>query len=253
MIEAQESLFTTTDPGDLINRTIIIDSDDEGLNILEIHDNLYPELTAQDVIDGVTLTVTVQSGVLIGSLSVDIPAITVPAGWPVGFVPVIINNGTIGGAGGAGSSSQAVAGTAGGVGMLVETAIDLDNSAGIIRGGGGGGGAGQNTFAGQTRTAGGGGGAGIEAGARGTSVQAGGAQDGTETAGGNGAGASVLGDGVSGGDGGDPGQAGATGARSGGSAPQGFSAGGAAGAAIDGDSLVSMLAGDGTITGSRIN
>ncbi len=164
-------------------------------------------------------------------------------------------NGRIQGPGGeggqGGNNSFAIpptAGSPGGVALFVDYPVTLVSTDGEVWGGGGGGGGGDRGPS--TSGHGGGGGAGTVAGDGGPAGGSG-ATDGdpgTATAGGH-AGDPFFPEGA--GDGGDPGDAGATGTDF----PGFFSpgAGGAAGAAIDGDSWVTDSGAAGDIQGSRIN
>lgn len=265
--EAEESLWTTFDPEDFQNRSIVVDSNRYNVDALDYHDSVFPELTDDDVANGVTLTITIQPGVTIGSLSTGDPAFRVPAGWPSGFVPSIVNLGRIQGAGarggnggsGTGAAGDGTDGGDGGVALLVESAIDLTNDAGEIIGGAGGGGGGAAVGAtGGIQGLGGGGGAGTNPGQPGTGSVGvfGGITFHVATAGtadAKGESGFITGQPPSTvGDGGGPGQDGEDGNDNAGAGFDG-GAGGAAGAAIDGDSLVTMTGADGDIRGDRIN
>jgi hypothetical protein len=246
-VEAEEALFTfyeDTEPGGLNNRTIIIPSNINNVNIRDMHDSIYPEVTDEDVSASppVTLTVIINGGVIVGSTSTTSPAFDV-GDWPTGFVPTLIINGRIQGKGGNGAGGQPmVQAQSGGTALYSRNAIDVEyGAAAELWGGGGGGGA--TTSLGGDDVASGGGGAGTLPGSAGEARGDGTAGTaGTSEAGGDGgeffgfAGA-----------GGDPGQPGANGL--------GFfnTNGGAAGAAIDGVSFVNVVSGSGDIRGSTIN
>jgi hypothetical protein len=217
---------------------------------------------------------TINSGVSInGSVAANsTAALTIDGSWPGGVT--LINNGSIVGRGGNGSTSgpginPQVAGTAGGRALLVSVAVTLQNN-GTIAGGGGGGGAGANAIgsaecemgeASSNSNAGGGGGgggqssigfnssggAGITSSASGCGIIINGSNGGTGTsssAGGGGAGGSVInctcpnaniGVGNAGGSGGSRGSAGGGGGNAGAN-------GGAAGQAISGNSNITWVA-----------
>lgn len=183
-----------------------------------------------------TVTVTINSGVYIGSSSTSTYALTI-TGFVSGDTVNLINNGFIIGAGGNGGASHSDAagdaGSPGGNALLLQCPVNITNN-GTIAGGGGGGGAadggktygsclgGGGAYTGQ----GGGGGAGYNGGGAGSGSPNGSA--GTKTAGGGGAGA-----------GGGPGVAGATSGNG--------RAGGAAGKYIDGLSYANWI-----VTGTRL-
>jgi hypothetical protein len=244
-IEAEEMLFQNQGALDLTHRVVTVDSNFNNFNLRATHDTLYPVLTDADVVAGVTLKCVIDSGVIVGSSSVALPAFdtgTFPAGLPI----TIEVRGRIQGKGGDGgrgrSTFQPVTwdnGQPGGTALKVRVPITLINATGQIWGGGGGGQGGITIdgFAG-----GGGGGAGKEPGAGGvafnSSTQHG--QPGTTEAGG--AGGSSAGSAVRpASNGGGPGQ----------SAPG--DDGGAAGAAIDGVSLVTISGAPGDRRGPEIN
>jgi len=91
------------------------------------------------------LTVTVNSGVYVGSSSTGTPAMTVGSTYPTGSTLSLVNNGNILGMGGTGGAGgyQAVgsAGAAGGPALSAGYATTVTNN-GVIGGGGGGGGGG---------------------------------------------------------------------------------------------------------------
>lgn len=133
--------------------------------------------------DGVTpidLTITINPGVVVGSVSTSAYAFDTGSEYPTGSSVTIVNNGYIVGTGGAGGTGGArlnfqCSGTAGGIGgpaLHVGHNISLTNN-GIIGGGGGGGGGGAakctGITKGNTSGGGGGGGAGSQSGAGGWS------------------------------------------------------------------------------------
>lgn len=241
-IEAEEILFDIP-ASDLDDRTIILDTSQNNVNIQTLHDSLYPAITT---VGSITLTVIVDTGVVIGSASTSNPAMEI--GTFTSGLPITVQvKGRIQGAGGAGGNrtaggTTATAGGAGGKALYTRQAITLDVSSGSgeIWGGGGGGGGGSGSAPFGTGGGGGGGGAGTVAGAAGS--DGGGAtpaaQSGTDSAGG-------AGGGTHGGAGGGPGLGGSAGGTFGG-------AGGAAGSAIDGVSYCTIT-GTGDRRGSEIN
>jgi len=198
----------------------------------------------------VVAQVTISSGIKIYSNSTGTPAFDTGAALPTGSHITLINNGIIVGKGGQGASGYTANGGADGKAMNISTAIDINNI-GIIGGGGGGGGTGgmgldaQGYYAYNT---GGCGGGGIGFGAGGTNGgyplgQPGG--NGTATAAGAGGAPSALYGGGYGGNGGGYGQAGGNGQV----VHSSGTLGGAAGAAITGNSLITWL-NTGSIYGS---
>lgn len=243
-VAAEEVLFDIPE-SDLNARTIILDTSQNDVNIRTIHDTLYPEITT---VGSITLTIIVDAGTIIGSSSTATPAMnigTFPSGLPI----LLQVRGRIQGAGGTGgravgSNLSAGAGTAGGPALYTRMALDLDVDEGEIWGGGGGGGGasfGPGTVSGSC----GGGGAGTIAGLGGT-IHASGQVGANGTSEAGGAGGTI---GYDGGNGGGPGLAGSAGQFESYGAP----AGGAAGAAIDGISYVTVTEGPGDRRGGEIN
>ena len=211
------------------------------------------------------LVITINSGIIINSVSSGSPALTVTGSFPSGVT--IVNNGGIygkgsdgaaGGSGGAGAVNNADSATAGGTALSVTTAVSITNN-GTIAGGGGGGGGGamvRRTARGLPTAGGGGGGGGQSSpnsagGAAGTgSYVSGGAGDPGGGAGPGGGGAGGNGGGISafGGAGGTGGTWGSGGA-SGGAAS---SAGGANGAPGSGGSAGSCTVGNSFITWTTV-
>lgn len=87
------------------------------------------------------LICTINSGVILFSTSTGTPACTINGSFPGGVT--LINNGTILGRGGNGGSGYRGAGASGGLGLLVQSAVSINNANRISGGGGGGGAAGQ--------------------------------------------------------------------------------------------------------------
>jgi hypothetical protein len=198
----------------------------------------------------VNATLTVNSGVYLGSTSTSTPALTISGTFPSGSVLTLVNNGHISGAGGAGGPG-ASSGTRGGVsgspgGDAIHTTIPVTiQNIGYIWGGGGGGGGGgaANHYGG----GGGGGGAGTlpgPGGLRGAgSFSSGGTgSSGTPTAGG--AGGHGTSAGGAGGAGGGPGLSGTAGGAGGGG---GGGGGAAKGKYLAGNSYVTW-----SVTGTRV-
>lgn len=267
-VVAEELLLTSFSTVDQLDRQITIDSDFNNFNLRTVHDGIFPEVTAQDVIDGVTLTVTIASGVVVGATSILTAAFTVGS-FPAGLPILVTNYGLVQGEGGnAGNGvplfGSATAPQAGGPAFYTRQAIDLDNTGASIKGGGGGGGGGgSGAGLGDNQTGGGGGGgggAGRTAGGAGlgeTTAAAPGSDGspGTLTAGGAPGSGGTEGGGVGGdgGTGGAPGTAGGNGVNSGsGIITTSGQTGGAAGIAIDGISFITVIA-SGTITGAQVN
>ncbi|MBC7419720.1 MAG: hypothetical protein H7328_03235, partial [Bdellovibrio sp.] len=209
----------------------------------------------------VAVTVTINSGVVVGSSSTGSTSM-VTGTFPSGSTITIINNGSILGAGGSGSNGgggggNGGTGSAGGPAFLAQFAVTITNN-GTIGGGGGGGGGGGSAYDGVHWWGGGGGGggrgsAGGGAGAAGWSndcwggcASAGGA--GTAATVGGGGGGAGGGWGGNGGLGGTLGNAGAGGANG----PNGSNAdapggGGAAGAAVNGNAFITW-----NVNGTRL-
>ena len=120
------------------------------------------------------VTLTINSGVVVGSTATFNPALNTGSGWTTGDTITIINNGTIkglGGNGGAGgdvvynsSVGNGSAGTVGGRAFRAQFACTFTNNGSVYGGGGGGGGGGSiqglETKTIQTYAYGGGGGGG---------------------------------------------------------------------------------------------
>lgn len=205
----------------------------------------------------VDVTLTINSGVVIGSTSANTAALIVPSGFPSTSLFTVINNGKIQGAGGVGGYGSGVSYTSpaqnGGTALSISLfaifeELKIINNGQIWGGGGGGGGGatrvplGYGNYA--TFNAGGGGGAGVVGGAGGVG---GGANfnysgsGGTATSGGDG----VTLDGAGTGAGGGPGLAGGS--------AYGFNvynaAGGLAGAAVRGLDVATSFVNNGDIKG----
>lgn len=134
-------------------------------------------------IDPFIATITINSGVIVGSTSTGSYAFTATSSFPTGSSLSITNNGTIqgmGGAGGAGGPASCntggYSGYAGGPALSISCPVTFNNTNGSILGGGGGGAGGggargvDSNWAHEARAGGGGGGGG-----RGTNGGAGGA------------------------------------------------------------------------------
>jgi hypothetical protein len=242
-------LFKQFDPADLNDRVITIDSAINNINLRAMHDQIFPQLTADDVTNGVTVTFVIAANVIVGSNSTSQPACDIGS-WISGFVPHIQLLGRIQGCGGqgGGQSPAQAPGKPGGPALYTRNDVTVDADQGEIFGGGGGGGALTGEF-----TVPGGGGAGKEPGAAGTHSGGGvlnpPAQAGTTEAGGNGGVVSGGGPTLIAGAGGDPGEAGET-------PPFQFvlfgAPGGGAGPAIDGVSFVTFTSA-GDVRGPQIN
>lgn len=220
--------------GDII---IQFDYDSYNLNLRAQYDELYSSIDESTAAPDIIFIIN--DNVVVGSTSVNVPAI-VSGTWPVGVEPILqINTGAyVVGKGGLGALFGGNGGP-GGTALEVTSAMRVDNR-GTVGGGGGGGGGAENLNETSSSFYGGGGGAGRDIGIGadadvGTSRDG---QDGTLTTGG-------LGGGAFGGDGGDLGQAGED-------APGGNIAGtgGAAGSAIEGNSLITFIA-VGSILGAQ--
>lgn len=205
--------------------------------------------------EAVNVIVTVLPGALVSATSTSIPALRVGTAWPIGTTITLIINGVIAGRGGAGGGYPGgllnyvgTDGEDGGLALLADYPISIDNSSGVIAGGGGGGGQGSSDSSPGGTAAGGGGGGGSPHGAGGVSVSGSGNNGtaGTPSAGGIGGvatgpvGGLYSGAGGDGGYYGQPGDSGTTGTYGAGGA------GGAAGDCINGNSNITWIA-----TGTR--
>lgn len=132
------------------------------------------------------VTVTINSGVSVGSTSTGTYALDTGTGWASGDTITIVNNGTVKGHGGAGGNGGSVvygstptnstAGANGGHALRAQYALSVTNNGSIYGGGGGGGGGGAHWRDDTTKTnidtamggGGGGGGAGVNGGAAGS-------------------------------------------------------------------------------------
>lgn len=225
-VEAEEMRGTILDPEDLVNRVLNVAANDFNLNLREIHDYSYPPPTSGD-----SVTVIIEAGVVVGSRSTSLPAIDL-GDWPGFITPTIVLRGRIQGAGGNGGWQQALFGKPGGLALKLDQAANLQFEGGGVWGGGGGGVA----YVNGGTVFGGGGGQGAIGGDGGPG--SGNGAPGAADAPGAGFGSA--------GAGGGPGQAG----RPSTSAP--FVPGGAAGAAIDGVSHLTIT-GTADIRGAQIN
>jgi hypothetical protein len=194
--------------------------------------------------------VIINDGVIVGSASAGNPAFDVGA-WPTGFTPLLQLNGRIQGRGGNGGNlsswpggdSTVAPGFDGGVALFARHDIDVEYGSEAEIFGGAGGGA-SIVGDGPSITVGGGGAAGQLPGNGESGSQASGFR-GTTDDGGDGAEVPFA----FAGDGGDPG------ADGDGGVVFGFElgGGGAAGAAIDGDSFINVVSGTADIRGDQIN
>ena len=262
--EGEEMLFVQQSPTDLTNRVILFDSSIDDVNLKTVHDSIYPVVTAQDVINGVNLTVLVGNGAIVGASTTARRALDIGS-WPVGFaISVEVQAGGriqgCGGAGGHGGQTSSVfdggqPGFNGGTALYTRFPIALNVVVGQIYGGAGGGGGGINFGVPDADGGGGGGGgAGKEGGPGGThgdGVSSGSpGQDGasgTPNAGGIGGNSGNGSFPTPGGTGGGPGLSGNVGSPGFGDVP-----GGSPGSAIDGVSFCTVT-GPGDIRGPQVN
>jgi len=210
---------------------------------------------------------TLNSGIYFSSTAVGTAALTINGSWPGGVE--FINNGTVVGRGGGGGTGYGVSdlytGNTGGLALLVQSAVSVQNNGTIAGGGGGGGGGARTTYTGgksTTYVAGGGGGGGRSSLTNSTAGPAGtypfgfngspGGAGTVSTAGTGGAGGYTVGAfGGGGGNGGGWGAGGATGSYgAGGSGTTAFGAGGGGGAATSGSGLYITWLATGTRYGS---
>ena len=197
---------------------------------------------------------TLNGALYLSSNSVGTPGLTINGSFPGGVE--FVNNGTVvgdGGNGGVGSTNPGGHGSAGGLALLVQTAVSIRNN-GTIAGGGGGGGGGRGGFSNTndkyTYYSGGGGGGGRS----GLTNSSGGSPNGNAGTvnslgtGGGGGGGGAGGPAIAaapGNNGGDWGAAGVSGGYQYGSSRNGN--GGAGGGSLSGNSYVTWLA-----TGTRL-
>lgn len=199
--------------------------------------------------DPLLATVTINSGVYVGSTAVGTYAFDTGVTFPGGSALAVVNNGFIVGRGGNGGTEST--GQAGGPALRAQAAVSVTNN-GTIGGGGGGGGSGgpeSYDYVIDGGGNGGGGGAGYNGGTGGGGGNSGAtASSGTKTAGGAGVGANSSGEGEGGGGtGGGLGSAGGTGSTGTDRDWEGMPrhtpglAGGAGGAAVVGNSNITWL------------
>lgn len=238
-VDAEEMLFSAAEQ-DLNNRQIVIDFNAFNVNLKDVHDSLYPPLQPSQ-----TVTCTITSGVIVGSTSISLPAFDIGA-WD-GSPDITLNvlgriegKGGNGGKGGPGNTP----GETGGIALLTREMIDLTDAAGQIWGGGGGGGGGNERPPWPGGGGGGGGGQIPGAGGAGGGTIGNPGSPGTTEAGAPGG--VPVSAGGQGGHGGGPGLNGTAGTTDG-------SAGGVAGAAIDGISFITTVGSAGDRRGGQIN
>ena len=229
----------------------------------DVYTNRSPLYTAGNT----DLTLTIDPGVTVGSISTGSFAISVPSAFSPGDTVTIINDGTIQGKGGDGGNGQprvfngspgAPAGTA----IRLQRPTTITNN-GVVAGGGGGGGGGGGVSAPPAGTAnggGGGGGSGFDGGTGGTgspgTASGSPGNVGTSPAGGTGGAGGFLPIGktpASGGPGGDGGGRGASGTSGGNGGPPAYplrssgGSGGGAGSYINGNGFATW-----PVTGTRL-
>lgn len=230
-ITAEEMLFTNFDPGNSLARVITIDTNSLNLDLLAVHNSLFPPVDP-GASPQVTVLFIVAAGVNVGSANTATPALKTGV-WPGGFSPTLRVLGRVQGAGGAGGSvgtAATNAGKLGGLALHVENPLALEDATGQIWGGGGGG------SGAVFNLGGGGGGAGNISGAGGSTSHSGTGTPGTSEAGGSG-----FNPGSGTGSGGNPGLPGQSGS----------SPGGAAGGSVLGVSLVTTVGAPGDRRGSQ--
>jgi hypothetical protein len=256
-IEAEEMLGGA-EAIDLSDRKIYVDSDIKNVNLKALHDSIYQEVTEDDVLAGVTLTLIVLENIRLGSSSTASPALDCgdSGDWPAGFDITIEVSGLLAGKGGNGRSGgrntsggqiPPQSGLPGGVAIFTRFPIKIAvKDGGKLGGGGGAGGGGAYWVSTISAGGGGGSGAGYDPGVSIDPYRPG--DPGTDLFGGDGrTGSSGA---FTGGDGGDLGQDGEPG---GGQPGNAGAAEGVAGAAIDGISYCTILEGDASILGPRVN
>jgi len=170
--------------------------------------NTQLTLLGADITDSLTVNIIINNGIILGSTSSSIPALTVNL---TNSIVNLINNGYLVGKGGNGSEVDNTDGDNGGDALVVHSPVNLTNN-GTIGGGGGGGGKGAHTV--RDNGSRGGGGAGWNVGEGGQGVPLSnidgcyGGEDGTLLTGGLGGHGGAWNDGPYGGDGGNGGDLG---------------------------------------------
>lgn len=251
-IEAEEMFFTSIVEVDTTNRVLTFDNNEVDVVLPIYHDLIYPPLTDQDVIDGVNLTVIINSWVQISASSAGALAFNFGS-WPTGLPITVYNFGRIQGGGGNGGDDVHPDGYPGGPAFFTRQAITLNNFGQIWSGGGGGGRAAVTSTIPPTKVGGGGGAGnipGFGSGANPSNAETIGKNGSTEA---GGAGGTLIGGffTLQGGNGGGPGSNGTGGTVSAAGGTSNTS-GGAAGTAIDGLSFIT-LNNTGSILGPQIN
>lgn len=97
-VETEEVLFTAS-AEDLTVRHIIVDANINNINLRTAHDSLYPEPES-----GITVVLTINSGVTVGSASTALLAVDIGS-WPAGVEIIVAVNGRVQGTGGKGGLS----------------------------------------------------------------------------------------------------------------------------------------------------
>jgi len=276
-VTAEQVTQGDIDLPDIDTKLVPIESNESNFDLRKQYLRMFP-----DAVSGQTVICTIRAGIIVSSESVLSPAFTTGSGWAAGVtIKIILEDGVvIAGKGGIGGDAQArvltslVAsnGTAGGLALKVENSVEIEND-GIIGGGGGGGGGAAATATealgalSASAASGGGGGAGYGDGGEAVATYGNKKKQlnglpGTETVGGDGRRASATDSTffllaratATAGDGGGLGSSGDNGSASG----RGTLVvtktgnGGAAGPAVDGDSMVTWTT-LGDVRGSRIN
>jgi hypothetical protein len=130
--------FVFEEPADPTDKSIDIAGDLYNVNLRDLYDSKYGTTPP---VDTDVVTVTIRTGVVIGSTSTATPALDIGT-WPSGVEIVINNYGVVagkGGNGGSGTSAPSTNGGDGGTAIYAAYPIALNNL-GVIGGGGGGGG-----------------------------------------------------------------------------------------------------------------
>lgn len=202
--------------------------------------NIYNQAVSAGWTNGMSVVLTINSGVSVGSTSTGQPGL-VTGSFPVGTNVSIINNGYVVGMGGVGGYDLSN-GASGGTAFVAQATVSITNS-GVIGGGGGGGGGGETCYSPSVGQECGGGGAGYDPGRGGYNPALGGHYCGeswggvsTLTSGGIG---EDQGNGATGGNGGDLGMPGQNG-----SGDCGGGLGGPAGVAVVGNSYITWVSGN---------
>lgn len=135
IVDAEEIAFFSQ-PDLESTKLIVIDQNSRNVNLREAYDNIYAQLAEDEVVQ-----VIIEAGVIVGSSSNTAWALDT-GDWPAGVTLTMTIYGRIQGAGGRGGSPfDAGLERNGGPALRARRPITIDNTSGQVWGGGGGGGA----------------------------------------------------------------------------------------------------------------